>query len=294
MNSPKLPDIETARVMPFAKLAGALNGFLTDSNKNNISDNREEIDLLKSLVEILSLSAPVIPPHPGPKPIEPTPPRPPHYPYDLNLGWPYTIELSPKQQAYNENYPKYYSDYELQIKEWERNVLLPWEEAANQNYQVLNSIEHLIIKGIRKRIDKLLNDSGRLPITREVDWEILPPGYWPVDESSVENLFSGKSAKTLIPARLISAVALDPIEIIKGKNELNEYLCFRFSSSNKVLLESPYDGNAAYILSGDWESLSKKTKWELLNIYSDFCERIIHGQSGNWKYEIKRSLGIYR
>jgi hypothetical protein len=126
-----------------------------------------------------------------------------------------------------------------------------------------------------------------------VNWEILPPGYWPVDESSVANFFAGKSSQTLIPSRLFEAKALDPIDIVIGKNEFNEYWCFRFKNNNKVLLESLYEGNAAYLLRGDWETLSKKTKWELLNIYSDFCERIIHGPSGNWKHEIKRSLRLY-
>jgi hypothetical protein len=93
---------------------------------------------------------------------------------------------------------------------------------------------------------------------------------------------------------LISAVNLSPFEIVRGESEFNEYLCFRFRNNNKVLLESPYEGNAAYVLRGDWELLSRKTKYELLNIYSEFCDRIIHGQSGNWKYEIKRSLGLYR
>jgi hypothetical protein len=241
----------------------------------------------------LSSKAPTITPHPGPKPIEPIPPRLPHYPYDLSHGWPGRVKiLTPKQEAYNQNYPKYFSEYEIRNQEW-KNILLLWEEAANKNYQALNSVEHRIIKGIRKEIDQLICSGGRWPAIRIVNWEILPPGDWPVDESSVASLFAGKSSNAFIPKRLIAAVKLSPFEIVSGRSEFNDYLCFRFRNNTKVLLESPYEGNAAYVLRGDWETLSKKPKLELLNIYSEFCERIIHGPSGNWKYEIKRSLGLY-
>lgn len=293
MSFPNLPDLEKAKGMAFSEIAKAINGFIADSKKNKASVSREEIQLLQFLVEILSTKAPTIPPHPGPKPIEPLPPRPPHYSYDLSHFGPSSARiLTPKQEAYNQSYPKYFAEYEVRKEEW-KNILLLWEEAANKNYQALNLVEHIIIKGIRKEIDHLICSGGRWPVTRIVNWEILPPGDWPVDESSVENLFAGKSSNAIIPERVIAAVKLSPVEIVRGRSEFNDYLCFRFSNNNKALLESPYEGNAAYVLRGDWETLSKKPKWELLNIYSDFCERIIHGQSGNWKYEIKRSLGLY-
>ena len=266
MNSPDLPNLETAKGMVFDEITKAINAFIADAKINNASVCLEEIE---ALVEVLYDKAPHVPPHPGPKPVEPALPR--------------YITSSRAQFL-----PK----YRRQKQDWIKTILEPWEEASRQNYQALKLTEHRIIKGIRSDIDDLL-PTGRWPITRMVNWEILPPGYWPVDESSVANLFAGQSSKTLIPARLSAAKALDPIDIVIGKSEFSEYWCFRFRDNNKVLLESPYDGNAAYVLRGDWETLSKKTKRELLNIYSDFCERIIHGQSGNWKYEIKRSLGLY-
>ena len=294
MSNSIFPDLETAKGMAFSEIAKAINGFIADSKKNNALVSRQEIESLQSLVEVLSSKAPVLTPHPGPRPVEPQPPRPPRYPYDLSLGWPdYKITLSPEQETYSQNYPKYCSEYEARKKAWRTNTLSPWEEAANKYNQVLNSTEHRIIKGIRKEIDRLFLSGGRWSTTRMVNWEILPPGDGPVDEESVANLFAGKSSNAFIPERLIAAVKLSPVEIVSGRSEFNDYLCFRFSNNNKVLLESPYEGNAAYVLRGDWETLSKKTKWELLNIYSDFCERIIHGLSGNWKHEIKRSLGLY-
>ena len=264
MNSPNLPDLETAKGMAFDEIAKAIKGFIAEAKKNNSSVIRGEIE---ALVEVLYDKAPQVPPHPGPRPVEPPP---------------------PPDSKYSE--PDLWSIYERDKQEWTKSVYLPWQDAAHQNYQVLKLPEHRIIKGIKSDIDKLL-PTGRWPVTRLVNWEILPPGYWPIDESSVASLFAGKSSKAIIRERLIAAIALDPFEIVIGKNEFNEYLCFRFMN-NKVLLESPYEGNAAYVLRGDWETLSKKSKWELTNIYSDFCERIIHGPSGNWKYEIKRSLGL--
>ncbi|MCX6975918.1 MAG: hypothetical protein NTZ94_16825, partial [Verrucomicrobia bacterium] len=200
----------------FDEIAKAINGFIADSKKNNASVSREEINLLQALVEVLDAKAPAVPSHPGPRPIEPPPPRPPQYAYDL--GWPLReMTLSPEQEAYKQNYPKLFSDYEARRQEWETNILPPWEEAVNQNYQTLNSIEHRIIKGIRKEIDRLLLSGGGWPTTRMVNWEILPPGYWPVDESSVANLFADQSSKTLIPARLSAAKALDPIDIVSAR-----------------------------------------------------------------------------
>ena len=287
-----MPDLETAKGMAFSEISKAIDGFIADPKKNNELVSRQEIELLQSLVEILFDKAPVVPSHPGLRPLEPRPPRPPRYMYNYSQGWPFREEiLSPKQEAYKQNYPILCIEYELRKQEW-KNMILPWEEAANKNYQALKLHEHIIIKRIRKEIDRLISSGGRRMVTRMVNWEILPPGYWPVDESSVANFFAGKSSQTLIPSRLFEAKALDPIDVVIGKNEFNEYWCFRFKNNNKVLLESPYEGNAAYILRGDWETLSKKTKWELLNIYSDFCERIIHGLSGNWKHEIKSSLGL--
>lgn len=292
MSFPNLPDLETANGMAFSGIAKAIDGFIDDPKKNKALVSPEEIKLLQNLVEVLVSKAPNVPPHSGPRPIEPLPPRPPYYPYDpshdwLNLG----ITLTPTQKTYNQNYPKYFSEYELRKQEY-KNTLLLWEEASNKNYQALNSHEHRIVKRIRNAIDALLRDGGRRLETRMVNWEILPPGDWPVDESTVANLFAGKSSKAIIRERLIAAIALDPFERVIGKNEFNGYLCFRFKNNNKVLLESPYEGNAAYVLRGDWETLSKKSKWELTNIYSDFCERIIHGPSGNWKLEIKERLGL--
>ena len=292
MSFTNLPDLEKAKSMAFSEIAKAIDGFIDDPKKNKALVSPEEIELLQNLVEVLVSKAPNVPPHPGPRPIEPQPPRLPHYPYDLRLDWlkPDKI-LTPKQEAYNQMYPKLFSEYELQKQEW-KNALLPWEEAYNKNYQALNSPEHRIVKRFRRVIDQLLCSGGRRSIIRKVNWEFLPPGYWPIDDSSVASLFASKSSKAIIRERLIAATALDPFEIVIGKNEFNEYLCFRFRNNNKVLLESPYEGNAAYVLRGDWESLSKITKLQLMNIYSDFCERIIHGPSGNWKHEIKERLGM--
>lgn len=265
MSCPNLPDFETAKGMSFDEIAKAINVFIAEAKKNNSSVSRGEIE---ALVEVLYDKAPQVPPHPGPKPVAPPP---------------------PPDSKYSE--PDLWLKYEKDKQEWIKFVYLPWQDAAYQNYQVLKLLEHRIIKGIRSEIHKLL-PTGRWAVTRKVNWVILPPGDWPIDESSVASLFAGKSAKAIIPERLVSAVKLSPTEIVSGTSEFNEYLCFRFRNTDKVLLESPYEGNAAYILRGDWESLSKKTKSELTDIYAEFCERIIHGESGNWKHEIKSSLRL--
>lgn len=268
MSNQFLPDIDSAKAASFEFIAKAINAFFDELKKTGEAVSREDIELVQNLINILTDKAPELPPDPGPKPI---PPRPPH--------------------GIKRNKHEVWRQYERDKRNWIETVLAPWQEASNNHVRVLKTVEHRIIKGRRKEIEQL-TQLGRWPRIREVNWEILPPGHWPIDESSISYIFAGKSEKKRIDERLFEASKLNPIEIIMGKNEFNEYLCYRYRNTDKILLESPYEGNAAYILEGNWELLSRKTKYELLNIYAEFCERIIHGQSGNWKYEIKRSLRL--
>jgi hypothetical protein len=131
MSNSILPDLEKAKGMAFSEIAKAIDGFIADPKKNNELVSRQEIELLQSLVEILFDKAPVVPSHPGLRPLEPRPPRPPRYVYDYSRGWPFReVILSPEQEAYKQNYPILYIEYEVRKQEW-KNMILPWEEAAN-------------------------------------------------------------------------------------------------------------------------------------------------------------------
>lgn len=93
-------------------------------------------------------------------------------------------------------------------------------------------------------------------------------------------------------SRLIYAQTLKPSHIFVGEQDFDGYFAFVFESTKHVLLENPQEGNAAYIFKHDWMTLSKLTKSELLDGYTHAVERVLHRQTGNWKWRIKRALRL--
>jgi len=66
------------------------------------------------------------------------------------------------------------------------------------------------------------------------------------------------------------------------------YAVYEFSYSSCVVLECPIEGNATYVLSGDWKKMISLTKAELRKEYADRCARIVH--KGDWLDRIRREL----
>ena len=69
--------------------------------------------------------------------------------------------------------------------------------------------------------------------------------------------------------------------------ELAGYVIFGFPEKNLYVLESGFYGNATYVVTDDWEVLSRMTKAELIN--GDLHQtRVVHLKS--WSYEIRQLL----
>ncbi len=123
-----------------------------------------------------------------------------------------------------------------------------------------------------------------------VNWRIFPPGVLSAQE--LASRMFGKSARR-VDERMLLAIqdrhdflmSLNAKDIVVGIDSFQGYIGARFEC-DLVVFDCVRVGNAVYILRGEWASLSKKTKSEL--IATRGVVRIRH--VGGWKDEVKRSL----
>lgn len=66
------------------------------------------------------------------------------------------------------------------------------------------------------------------------------------------------------------------------------YAVYEFPYTERIVLECPIEGNATYILWGDWENGIRLSKGELRHKYSDEHIRVIH--QGDWIGHLGRAL----
>ena len=72
-------------------------------------------------------------------------------------------------------------------------------------------------------------------------------------------------------------------------NELwDGYVVFEFGGTKKVVLECPVEGNATYVLSGDWKRMVGHSKAYLRQEFPNSCTKIVH--KGDWLDRIRYSL----
>jgi hypothetical protein len=142
---------------------------------------------------------------------------------------------------------------------------------------------------IARDIEKAFSPSGRIP-TNKINWEILPPGTCTLDRvlQHYTNLVNYNPHINYDVSRIHGMFSLNPSTCYIGMNEFDGYIVFAFENSKKVALECPVYGNAIYVLSGEWRSLSRLSKNELLNKHPDQVERIVH--VGDWCDKLHYSL----
>lgn len=127
----------------------------------------------------------------------------------------------------------------------------------------------------------------------KLGWEIFPPDS--IDRA-VEKLKSQIHNMTPEKARIIDDRAkfmdkLKPVEIFVGNGMNSKYFGAKFAN-DLVAFENADYGNAIYILFGNWEELSKKSRTEILQRPDKDFVRIPHTRY--WKQnlcnELKRRL----
>jgi len=130
----------------------------------------------------------------------------------------------------------------------------------------------------------------KTPIKR-VSWNILPSGVMPweqikepllelLEKTDIESKYD-----TLKRFEFINDFA--PDFVATGNGGFNDYVVFGFTDRNLYVLENSFAGNATYVFSNDWETLSQLSKAEILaeNLQ---IHRLIHRR--NWKQNVREIL----
>ena len=88
--------------------------------------------------------------------------------------------------------------------------------------------------------------------------------------------------------RLEILMQYKPVQCYVGIDEFQGYFVFLFSHTNKVVLECPQYGNAIYIIDGNWKTLCRCSKHDLISDRAKRVTRIIH--SGRWAKRLRAVL----
>jgi hypothetical protein len=132
-------------------------------------------------------------------------------------------------------------------------------------------------------------EHGELLATLTLNWEIFPPGT--VDEV-VERVIRGvgrpsREQEALIRERVALFRSLKPKRYIRGRGGMNRYIGALFADDLVVFVNVRY-GNALYVLYGDWQEISQRSRMDLLRDPLLAFERFVH--STDWKERFKAHI----
>ncbi|MCH8799620.1 MAG: hypothetical protein IH963_01790 [Chloroflexi bacterium] len=118
----------------------------------------------------------------------------------------------------------------------------------------------------------------RAPLKR-LNWTVLPPGRRPWEQLRLEVAPMIERAplgnQPVILQRLETLNNYEPEFLAVGQAGFGGYVVFGFPAKDIFVLESIFVGNATYVFGEDWESLSQRTKAEILSGHLQQA-RIIH------------------
>ena len=124
-----------------------------------------------------------------------------------------------------------------------------------------------------------------------VEWEILPPGD---RKGNLAKILAGRppdETSRAVTERYDTLAALRPLSFIHGRSGFRRYFGAKFAE-DLVVFENIEYGNAAYVMFERWETLSQKTRLELLGGPADGFVRVVH-RSG-WQGQLKNIIQQYR
>ena len=127
----------------------------------------------------------------------------------------------------------------------------------------------------------------RAPLKR-LNWRVLPPGKrpWQALKAEIDPIVSDAKGgnQPVIRHRFETVNSYEPEFCAIGQAGFHGYIVFGFPELGLYVLESIYTGNATYVFGEDWETLSKRTKAEVLNEGSHVA-RLIHREGWDMKVE---------
>lgn len=131
-----------------------------------------------------------------------------------------------------------------------------------------------------------------IPVER-FSFQLLPPGSWEIDDvvrhyRQQAQSHPGLFANVIDYGRIEAMKSLRPIKCYIGQKVWNGYVVFEFEGTSRVVLDCPVEGNAIYVLSGDWKRMVRRTKKYLRTKYPNDCTRIVH--KGEWLERVRYAL----
>ncbi len=127
--------------------------------------------------------------------------------------------------------------------------------------------------------------------TIQLDWDIFPPGT--IDD--VVAWFTSKpSSASRAPDfekhlrdRTAAFNKLQPKAYIRGSGQFGSYFGAKFAD-DLVVFENLRYGNALYILSDDWDDISKRSRLDLLRDHDAKFDRVVH--TANWQLQFAKIM----
>lgn len=121
--------------------------------------------------------------------------------------------------------------------------------------------------------------------TVQLAWEILPPGN---KDTVIRKLLSGNNnpeQNKIVDERYTYMISLNPRDLIVGTSGLHRYLG-ALVNDNLVVFENIRYGNAIYIMYENWQTLSQRSRVDLISgRFGDNFDRIPH--TTGWKKIVK-------
>ena len=131
---------------------------------------------------------------------------------------------------------------------------------------------------------------GNIPTTY-VSFKLLPPGTWDPArliehyERETQNWLGRREVQ---PGRLRDLETLNPTRRYIGTDLWCGYILYLFPWSTAVVLDCPIDGNATYVVSGDWKRMARHTKWQLRTRFPERITKVVH--KGGWLVRVWEAL----
>lgn len=138
-----------------------------------------------------------------------------------------------------------------------------------------------------------ITENRGIPVEK-LHFELLPPGTWDVDKviahyhQECDRFPPDLRNREIQWERLKAIGSLRPTRCYIGTELWLGYVLFDFSDSGKVVLECPVEGNATYILSGEWKGMVAHPKSFLRTNFPQHCAKIVH--KGDWISRVAQTL----
>jgi hypothetical protein len=131
-----------------------------------------------------------------------------------------------------------------------------------------------------------------LPALR-LPFVVLPPGKCPLDRAAehYRQLALGSGyvrGRRVDYARIEAIRALRPAGCWVGEKAWSGYIVYEFAEYDRVILDCPLDGNAAFVLTGNWRAMVRISKAEIRDEFAKLCIKVVH--KGDWPGRLQAAL----